>query len=239
MKKAPAQKTESKAGRNNKVSGRSGTKHSSTVQAEAEAAKAAKALTQAEKGVFQQCEQTIGAGLGSFVTVGTALESIRVGRLYREESDTFESYCEQRWDLSREYGYRLIKAAECYDKLKAALPKGAILPKNESQVRPLAEGLEPKVWVKAWETVIADTKGVKLTAEAVEKVVRRLKGKSVPEKPEVRKKMRPEVTNKAIQKIVKLADDALRKDKASASDLRKVLETIRDHLNKLKGGTAS
>lgn len=237
MRKASAKKTESKAGRDNRASGRSGTKHSSNVQAEA--AKAAKALTQAEKGVLQRYEKTIGAGLSSFVTVGRALSNIKAKRLFRQMAGTFEAYCALRWDMSREYGHRVVKAAECYDKLEAGLPKGAILPKNESQVRPLVEGLKPKVWVKAWESVIADTKGVKLTADVIEKVVRRLKGKSSPGKPEVRKKARPNVTNRAIEKIVKLAASALRKGDASVSYLRKVLKQIQDGLKRLNVGTAS
>lgn len=238
MRNKPAKKTAIKAGRK-KVSDRTKTKPASKAAVGAKPVKTDQTLSRAEKARLQQFEKAIGEGLSSFVPVGKALSEIRAGRLYREKSDTFEDYCERWWDMDASYAYRHINAAKCFESLQAKLPKGTILPRNESQVRPLVDGLKPGKWVKAWETVIADTKGENLTAEAVEKVVHRLDGSSSQAKSEVCKKMRPNVPNKAVAKIVKLVVEALRKENPTVTSLRGVLERIRDGLKRLKLGTAS
>jgi len=227
------------AGNAHKVSGRTETKPPPRAEENGTPAQAGVPLTKAEKGRLQQFETAIGSGLASFVQVGHALSHINAGRLYREVSDTFEDYCEQRWDLTRQHGYRLIKAAECYDLLKSKLLKGTRLPLNESQVRPLVENLKHGQWVKAWKQVIADTSGVRLTAEAVEKVVRGLGGKSSHPKPERRKNASQNVPSKAIAKLLKPADRVLRKDRPTVAELRRVLAQLRDELKQLCKGTAS
>lgn len=239
MNNKPAKRTGIKAGRNNKVSDRTKTKPTSKAAVGAKPVKAGQTLTKAEKVRLQQFEKRIGEGLASFVAVGKALSEIRAGRLYREKSDTFEDYCERWWDMDASYAYRHINAAKCFESLQAKLPKGAILPRNEAQVRPLVERLMPEKWVKAWEAVIADTKGVNLTAGAVEEVIQRLDGSSSQAKPEVCKKMRLNVPKEAMAKIVTLVTKALRKEKATVTDLRGVLTQVRDDLKRLSKGIAS
>lgn len=195
--------------------------------------KPAQPLTEAEKDQLKQSETTIGSGLGSFFDVGHALIKINTSRLYRDESDTFEDYCEQRWGIGRHYGYRLINAAECFALLKAGLPKGSRLPLNESQLRPLVKGLQSNKWVKAWKQVIADTSGKRLTSEAVEKVVNGLGGKSSHPKPKARNKTQTNVS-KAIGSVVGRVDGALKKKNPSTSCLTKALRSIRRELKKLE-----
>lgn len=238
MKKSAAEKAGSKAARVDKKPARNQSKSAPKAEEKGKLAKAGSPMTKSEKGMLGQLETTIRSGLASFVEVGRALSQIKADRLYREEDETFEDYCERRWDLSRQHGYRLIKAAECFDLLKSELPKGALLPRNESQLRPL-EYLKPSLWAKAWKQALADSSGVKVTAGVVEKVVRKLGGKSSQAKPAARKKLRANVPTKTVANIVKVAEEVLERPKASVAELRKVLENIRDQLRRLSKGTAS
>jgi hypothetical protein len=47
----------------------------------------------------------------SFVEVGAALIEIRDAKLYRDGFDTFDDYCSERWDFSRQRAYQLIDAS--------------------------------------------------------------------------------------------------------------------------------
>jgi hypothetical protein len=56
-------------------------------------------------------ERTIEAGRKTFVEVGLALAEIRDSRLYRSDFDTFEEYCQSKWQWERQRAYELIAAA--------------------------------------------------------------------------------------------------------------------------------
>lgn len=43
--------------------------------------------------------------------VGVALAKIQALQLYRENYDTFEDYCRDRWGMNRPHAYRFIDAA--------------------------------------------------------------------------------------------------------------------------------
>jgi len=238
MNKKAAKRKESKAARNIRKPDRFLPKPASEAKAHGKPANAGSTLTAAEEKRLGHLETAIGSGLASFVEVGRALRQINADRLYRRDNETFEDYCEQRWGLSRQHGYRLIKAAESFDLLQSKLPKGVLLPRNESQLRPL-EHLSPKPLVKAWKQAIKDGLGVNVTAEVVERAVRKLDGESTPRKPAARKKVRAGVPTKTVAKIVKVAEEALGKRNASLSELRKALENIRDQLKRFSLGTAS
>jgi hypothetical protein len=60
---------------------------------------------------FNELEQVISIGLGTFVQVGAALLEIRDSLLYRGTHGTFEEYCQDRWDIARNYANKLIAAA--------------------------------------------------------------------------------------------------------------------------------
>lgn len=79
-------------------------------------------------------EQTIEAGMASFVLVGEALLEVRDSRLYRINYPTFEAYCKGRWGFSHQRASQLMSAAE----VVAALPEGATNVANEGQARALA-----------------------------------------------------------------------------------------------------
>lgn len=114
---------------------------------------------------LRACETVIEKGLQTFVEVGASLLEIRDNRYYRQDFDTFEDYCRERWQISRPKAYRLIDAAQVAGNLS---PIGDIQPTHESQVRPLAK-LELEQQREAWQT--ATRLSPKPTAELVTKIV--------------------------------------------------------------------
>jgi hypothetical protein len=127
---------------------------------------------------LHQCEAVIGRGLDTFFEVGEALKEIRDRRLYQLEFATFESYCRERWDMSRAYSDRLITAAEVVDLLT---PIGVIdPPMSEAQARALAPLKDkPEEMAEVLHQVqdeAAET-GCRVTAEKItEKVTERVEG---------------------------------------------------------------
>ena len=73
--------------------------------------------------------------LNSFLLIGEALAEINEKQLYRSYS-TFEEYCEKKWDINRQTGYRLINAWGTYSGLKE-IDYGNPFPSTESQYREL------------------------------------------------------------------------------------------------------
>lgn len=113
------------------------------------------------------CEDRIERGLKTFIDVGQALAEIRDSRLYKGTHDTFESYLEQRWNMSRSYAHRMIAAAE------VVLPMGNIegqAPTNERQTRALAAVPEPER-AEVWREAVEQTGG-KPTAKAVTEIAK-------------------------------------------------------------------
>lgn len=69
-------------------------------------------LTDAERAAFVEREAIIQARIRNFIDVGTALMDIRDHRLYRDDYDTFEAYCRERWGFVASRARQLISAAE-------------------------------------------------------------------------------------------------------------------------------
>ena len=76
-----------------------------------------------------EAESAIERGLATFWEVGASLLQIRDERLYRADFDTFEDYCQQRWNMTRRRANQLVEAAQL----------GTMVPiANERQARALA-----------------------------------------------------------------------------------------------------
>lgn len=106
-----------------------------------------------------ELETVIENGLQTFAEVGDALFTIRDQRLYREQGfDTFEEYCQKRWNWGRHYANRQIAAAQVVRNL---VPIGT-KPLNEAQARELAV-LEPDEQLE----VAAEIDFSKVTAEQI------------------------------------------------------------------------
>jgi hypothetical protein len=115
---------------------------------------------------LSQLESVIKKYRQDFYAVGKALTQIRDGRHYHKLTFTsFESYLRLRWDMGRSTAYRLIEAASVIDNLS---PIGEVLPKNESQARPLTR-LDAFSQKKVWRDFLKT--GQTLTALNIKKFV--------------------------------------------------------------------
>lgn len=128
------------------------------------------ALTPAEKRHLQSLERKIDRGLQTFREVGEALMEVRDSRLYRETHASFESYCGDRWQLSRDRAYQLIGAVEVVHALGD--PESIT---NEAQARELVplmredpEALKT-VWARVQDRTIEGT-GHPVTATMIRQV---------------------------------------------------------------------
>lgn len=117
---------------------------------------------------LSQNEGIIERGLSTFVEVGNALREVRDARQYVDAGyDTFESYLDQRWRMSRPYAYQLIDAASV-----SAIADIT----NEGQARALTPVLKAKgehavrqVWAKAEKRAAAN--GGHVTAKVIREVL--------------------------------------------------------------------
>lgn len=112
-------------------------------------------LSDQERADFAANEGRIEHGLNTFKEVGDALIAIRDGRQYRESYASFEDYVMTRWNMKRNYAYKLISAAEVVDNLEGVQTSvGTIVPTptNEAQARELAK-LNDVDQVLVWKAV--------------------------------------------------------------------------------------
>lgn len=119
-----------------------------------------------ESNELERCEVVIKQGLQTFIEVGQALMTIREKRLYRIGFKTFEDYCQVKWQITKRYVNYLIQSSEVINNLGTIVP---ILPKTETQVRPLTS-LEPEIQKEVW-TEVVKTHGDNITAAKVQTVV--------------------------------------------------------------------
>lgn len=132
-------------------------------------------LPLAEQEELDECEAVIARGLKTFVEVGNALLNIRDKKLYRAAYDTFEAYCQHRWDFSKSRANQLIAASETVANLttivvKNDTPEPVALPENEAQARPLTP-LDPEDQRVIWQLVTESAPDGKVTAAHVKSVV--------------------------------------------------------------------
>lgn len=116
---------------------------------------------------LEKLETIIQDNLLGFYRVGMALQAIRDEKLYLKSHDNFESYCRERWDMSRVSAHRQIAAMEVYQKIDL-LPIGN-KPSNESQVRPLTV-LSDDDQVSAWQEAVKTAPNGRITAAFVARV---------------------------------------------------------------------
>ena len=90
-------------------------------------------LNSVERNRYRDCCNRINQGLKTCFEVGLALMEIRDDKLYREEFDTFEEFCQSSFQISDRHAYRLIESAEIKES-----PIGKNIT-NESQARAIAQ----------------------------------------------------------------------------------------------------
>lgn len=133
-------------------------------------------LSKDESKRLASLEHIVEQGKQGFVAVGHALLEIRESRLYREQSDTFESYCQIKWGFTRHNANRLIQAAEIVSEFGDHGHQNEPAPTNERQARALAAA-PPEDRKSVWKEAVASapkdkkTGKPKVTAKDVQKVV--------------------------------------------------------------------
>ena len=124
-------------------------------------------LTDDESGRLVEFERRIEHGLATFIEVGEALIEICDSRLYRIEYDTFEDYCREKWKMSDRRARQLMDASSVVQTIGES---GTIVPKCESQVRPITK-LEPEQRLAAWNHAVEKADGKQPTSKQVEQAV--------------------------------------------------------------------
>jgi hypothetical protein len=175
-------------------------------------------LTMNEKDEFSSLEGIIGREMGSFMAVGNSLLTIRDRRLYREGYKNFKEYCDQKWQMGRQYASRLITGSQIVANLS---PRGdlctpcEIMPINEAQVRPLTI-LEPaqqrEVWEEAVKTYVVDHPGKAPTYSHVKAAVKEYLGPPPATPPAPPKKKDPytyahNYVSMAMANLMRIRDD--------------------------------
>ncbi len=112
----------------------------------------AKNTQSALTGYGEAIQQTIEAGRKTFVEVGLALAEIRDSRLYRSDFDTFEAYCQKKWNWKRDYCDKLIQGANV---VKLLPEKLHTIVGTETQARELAK-VEPSKRVEVLEKALPE-----------------------------------------------------------------------------------
>lgn len=108
--------------------------------------------------------------------VGLALAEIRDSRLYRSDFDTFEAYCQKKWNFTKTYANNLIEGAAV---VKLLPPKMTAIVVNEGQARELAK-VSPAHRVKVLEKAAESGKVTARTIHEAAAVVQPVKTQNRP-----------------------------------------------------------
>ena len=119
----------------------------------------------------------------TFYQAGLALQTLRDQRLYRSTHKTFQEYCQERFNFSRSYSYRLITSVGIVDNIVKNVANWqqkstdvlSIFPTAESQVRPLKALPSAELQSLAWSKAVAKASGKVPSAKIVKEVVDQLK----------------------------------------------------------------
>ena len=117
----------------------------------------------------------------AFCEAGWALDELRDKKLYRSTHKSFEIYCRERFNYTRDTVYLKIAAATVYKNIENNLPtigRQIPLPTNERQLRDLAKAdLTPSEQFSVWVQAV-DIRGGKVpTGSTVKSIVQHLKDK--------------------------------------------------------------
>ena len=131
-------------------------------------------MTVPERNDLKKLEAVIDEGMATFLKVGEALKIIRDSRLFREHYQSFEAYCEDRFDFGKSYASRLITAVETKQSLEKKLPIVNKLA-TETQFREIAKVPEEQVQA-VLDKVVEESKetGKPITARAIKEAAEEL-----------------------------------------------------------------
>ncbi|MBN3906654.1 MAG: hypothetical protein HWQ35_08860 [Nostoc sp. NMS1] len=115
----------------------------------------------------------------AFLSAGQALMELRDRRLYRSTHQTFEEYCRDRFNYSRDAAYLKISATVVYGNLQKFLPTNGRqipMPTIGRQLRFLAKAeLEPAVQADVWQQAVEQAGNKIPSGRIVKDVVDRIR----------------------------------------------------------------
>ena len=123
---------------------------------------------------FQRLDEIVFRAVKSLLGAAAALEAIRDRRLYRGEFQTFEAYCQERFDISRQYANKLIAAGRVRQEMETIVSKKKLalkLPDQEGVLRELGRLSDASDQVEVYQEAIAVASGENPTAAEVGKLV--------------------------------------------------------------------
>lgn len=128
---------------------------------------------------FTRLHKVVSKGFAAFMEAGMALREIHDRELWKAGGfKTWEAYCRETAGSSRSYVHRLMSAAQLAEELSSTLPNGdatrGILPRNESQVRPLSKLSDAAQRQEAWSLAVSKANGSQPTAKIVTTAVAEL-----------------------------------------------------------------
>jgi hypothetical protein len=129
-------------------------------------------LSEPELRLREELELAVRTG---FVLRGEALEKIKKLKLYRDQYDSFEEYCDAVFGFTALYIKRCITAAQTYHYIKEYLETNCLddpLPNKQSQLRPIFQAhLSPieagEVWVMAVSLAFKEVPPASVVKEAL------------------------------------------------------------------------
>lgn len=127
---------------------------------------------------FGRLDGLVRDGGRAYQTAGDALFTIQQEKLWRAGGHaSWSAYCNDVREMSKTQANRLIAAAEVRRNLEQVTPTGVgplILPKNESQVRPLFLLKNPEKQAFAWNLAVKGANGAQPTAKEISAAVAEL-----------------------------------------------------------------
>ncbi|MDE2019550.1 MAG: hypothetical protein KGJ13_04345 [Patescibacteria group bacterium] len=147
-----------------------------------------------DKKQYKKDKETIRKGIAGFIETGTALARVRDTRSFEIDGyGTFDEFCLKEYDITRQYGNRLIAASELVRALPEYISETIV---SENQAQALAKA-EPEEREEIVSEVAAEAKesGKKVTAKAIEKKIEEKKKKAEPEAAEFRELIKDAVGN--------------------------------------------
>ncbi len=138
------------------------------------------ALSEVERARFKELRGIVSKAAKSMVLAAVALEEIRRTKLYREKFSTFEEYCNNVHQMSRQYASRLICAGKVHRDLEIStkeLGEAIPLPENELQLTVLRKvSSDSQNRLEVYKAALEDVQGDpgKLTARKIEEKAREI-----------------------------------------------------------------
>jgi hypothetical protein len=188
-------------------------------------------LTTAEKDTLEELETTVETQskefFKSFLSIGKALQTIKDGKLYREQSKTFAGYCERRFGFSRFQGINLANAYTVHENLLTIVnnKEEKLLLTKESQYREFARLKTAEKQQEAYKKIEETYVEGEVTAKNIREVIKEFIGDSG--------QTRQKRTVKLVDAEIKITDKGIEFGKLD-SETVKIIAKMKEALAKGK-----